>query len=172
MTSKEICLHLVCPLRTPSSSPGTHEFNLKRYVFIEGARKCMTITERKGSSQIQYRNPQGINGEVYIDGSKINERVGTATVINHHFQNGETTGWQLSKRLLWITAETIAITLTLNYYRHIDTEKGNVVVYCDSMSSLQFNLPYHIPPLGYRLTKALVPTSAWCQAIVALRIMR
>ena len=72
----------------------------------------------------------------------------------------------------WITAETIAITLTLNYYRHIDTEKGNVVVYCDSTSSLQFNLPYHKPPLGYRLTKALVPTSAWCQAIVALRIMR
>ena len=97
MTSTEICVHLVCPLRTPSFSPGTHEYDLKRY---EGARNCMITTERKGSSQIQYRNAQGMHGEIYSDGSKINERLGTTAVINHHFQNGETTGWQLSIRLL------------------------------------------------------------------------
>ena len=44
-----------------------------------------------------YHEAQGSHGEVYTDGSKMNEIVGAAAVINRHFQNGETTCHQLSK---------------------------------------------------------------------------
>ena len=47
----------------------------------------------------EYHEVQGSHDEVYTDGSKMNERVGAAVVINRHFQNGETTCCQLSKRL-------------------------------------------------------------------------
>ena len=47
----------------------------------------------------EFREAQGSHDEVYTDGSKMNERVGAAAVINRHFQNGETTCHQLSKRL-------------------------------------------------------------------------
>ena len=69
----------------------------------------------------------------------MNERVGAAAVINGHFQNGETTCCELSKRLpdnSTILVEAAAISLTLNYYRHIGPVHG-VVVYSDSMSCLQ-----------------------------------
>ena len=49
---------------------------------------------------------------------------GAAAVINRHFQNDETTCRQLSKRLpnnnTIFAAEATAITLALNYYRHMD----------------------------------------------------
>ena len=52
----------------------------------------------------------------------MNERVGAAAVINCHFQNGETTCRQLSKRLsdnsTIFAAEATAISLALNYYQH------------------------------------------------------
>ena len=47
----------------------------------------------------EFREAQGSYDEVYTDGSKMNERVGAAAVINRYFQNGETTCHQLSKRL-------------------------------------------------------------------------
>ena len=68
-------------------------------------------------------------------------RVGAAAVINRHFQNGETTCRQLSKRLpnnsTIFAAEATAITLALNYYRHMDPVQHDVVIYSDSMSCLQ-----------------------------------
>ena len=71
----------------------------------------------------------------------MNERVGAAVVINRHFQNGETTCRQLSKRLpdnsTIFAAETTAISLALNYYRHVGPVHHDVVVYSDSMSCLQ-----------------------------------
>ena len=84
---------------------------------------------------------QGSHDEVYTDGSKMNERVGAAAVINPHFQNGETTCCQLSKRLpdnnnIFAT-EATAISLALNYYQHMGTVHHDVVVYSDSMSCLQ-----------------------------------
>ena len=39
----------------------------------------------------EFREAQESHDEVYTDSSKMNERVGAAAVINHHFQNGETT---------------------------------------------------------------------------------
>ena len=71
----------------------------------------------------------------------MNEWVGAAAVINRHFQNGETTCHQLSKKLpdnsIIFAAEATAISLALNYYQHIGPVHHDVVVYSDSMSCLQ-----------------------------------
>ena len=68
----------------------------------------------------EFRDAQGSHDEVYTDGSKMNERVGVAAVINRHFPNDETTCRQLSKRLpnnsTIFAAEGTAISLALNYY--------------------------------------------------------
>ena len=89
----------------------------------------------------EYREAKGSHDEVYTDGSKMNEKVGAAAVINRHFQNGETTCRQLSKRLpdnsTIFAAEATAISLALNYYQHMDPVHHDVVVYSDSMSCLQ-----------------------------------
>ena len=71
----------------------------------------------------------------------MNKRVGAAAVIKRHFQNGETTCRQLSKRLpdnsTIFAAEATAISLTLNYYQHMGPIHHDVVVYSDSMSCVQ-----------------------------------
>ena len=83
-----------------------------------------------------YHEAQGSHDEVYTDGSKMNERVGSASVINRHFQDGETTCRQLSKRLpdnsTIFAAEATAITLALNHYLHMGPVHHDVVVYSDS----------------------------------------
>ena len=67
--------------------------------------------------------------------------MGAAAVINRHFQNGETTCHQLSKRLpnnsTIFAAEATAITLSLDYYQYMDPVQHDVVVYTDSLSCLQ-----------------------------------
>ena len=89
----------------------------------------------------EYHKALGQHDEVSTDGCKINERVGAASVINRHFQNGETTGRELSKRppiiITIFTAEATAITLSLDYYRYMDLVQHDVVVYSDSMFCLQ-----------------------------------
>ena len=89
----------------------------------------------------EYREAQGSHDEVYTDGSKMNERVGATAIINCHFQDGETTCRQLSKRLpdnsTIFAAEATAITLALNYYWHLGPVHHDIVVYSDSMSCLQ-----------------------------------
>ena len=89
----------------------------------------------------EFREAQGSNDEVYTEGSKMNERVGAAAVINRHFQNSETTCRQLSKRLpdnsTIFAAEATAINLALNYYQHMGPVHHDVVIYSDSMSCLQ-----------------------------------
>ena len=98
MTSAEIDVELVFPLRTPSFPPGTHEYDPKKHNLIEGGSKCMITREEAQAKFREYHDVQGPH-EVYTDRSKINERVGAAAVVNHHFQNGETACHQLSKRL-------------------------------------------------------------------------
>ena len=89
----------------------------------------------------EYREAQGSHDEIYTDGSKMNERVGAAAVINLHFQHGETTCRRPSKRLpdnsTIFAAEATAISLALNYYQHMGPVHHDVVVYSDSMSCLQ-----------------------------------
>ena len=141
MTSAEIDVELVCPLRTPSFPPGTHEYDPKKYNLIEGMSKCMITREDAQAKFRENHDAQGPHDEVYTDGSKINERVGAAAVVNRHFQNGEKTCRQLSKRLpdnsTIFSAEATAITLALDYYRHMDPVQHDVVFYSDSMSCLQ-----------------------------------
>ena len=88
----------------------------------------------------EYHEAQGSHDEVYTDGSKVTERMGAAVVINRHFQTGETTCRQLSKRLpdnsTIFAADATAISLALNYYQHMAPVHHDVVVYSDSMSCL------------------------------------
>ena len=52
MTSTKIDVETVCPLKTPTFPPGTHEYDPKRQSLSEGVSKYM-ITRRRGSGQIQ-----------------------------------------------------------------------------------------------------------------------
>ena len=109
-------IELICPLRTPSFPTGTHEYEPIGHSFIEWVRNCIITRE-----------------------SKINERVGAAMVINGHFQNGEMTCRQLSKRFpdnSIFATEATAITLALDYYQYMDPVQHDVVVYSGSMSCL------------------------------------
>ena len=48
------------------------------------------ITREEAQAKFrEYPDAQGPHDEVYTDGSKIEERVGAAAVINRHFQNGK-----------------------------------------------------------------------------------
>ena len=187
MTSAEIDIETVCPLKTPTFPPGTHEYDPKKHSLIEGVSKCMITREEAQAKFKEYRDAQGPHDEVYTDGSKMDERVGAAAVINRHFQNGETTCRQLSKRLpnnsTIFGAEATAITLALNYYRHMDPVQHDVIIYSDSMSCLQaiegedtttttLLFARSWISSGHWATRELVSTSAGCQAIVAQRGMR
>ena len=103
--------------------------------------KCMICRQEAQDKFNEYRETQGSHDGVYTDGSKMNERVGAAAVLNRHFQNGETTSHQLPKRLpensTIFAAEATAISLALNYYRYMGPVHHNVVAYSNSMSCLQ-----------------------------------
>ena len=141
MTSAEINAELICPLRTPDFPPGTHAYDPKRHNLIKGVSKCMLSGQEAQAKFNEFREAQGSHDEVYTDDSKMNERVGAAAVMDRHFQNGETTCHQLSKRLpdnsTIFAAKVIATSLALNYYQHMGPVHPDVVVYTDSMSCLQ-----------------------------------
>ena len=141
MTSAEINAELVCPLGTPNFPPGMHDYDPRRHNLIEGVSKSMISRQEAQAKFSEYHEVQGSYDEVYTDGSKMNERAGAVAVINHHFQNGETTCHQLSKRLpdnsTIFAAEATAISLALNYYQHMGPVHHDVVVNSESMSCLQ-----------------------------------
>ena len=141
LISAEIDAEMVCPSKMPSFPPWTHEYDPERHSLIGGVSKFMITREEAPAKFHEYHNALGPHDEVYTDGSKINESVGAAAVINRHFQNGETTCRQLSKKTpnnsTIFAAEATAITLALDYYRYMDPVKYDVVVYSDSMSCLQ-----------------------------------
>ena len=117
-----------------------HDYDPKRHDLIEGVSKCMIFGQEARAKFNEFCEAQGSHDEVYTDGSKMNEIVGTGAVINHHFQNGETTCRQLSNRLpdnsTIFAAEATAISLALNYYQHMGPVHHDVVVYSDSISCL------------------------------------
>ena len=141
VASAEINVDLICPLRQPSFPPGTHKYDPSRHNLIERVSKCMISREEAQAKFNEYCGTLGPHDEVYTDGSKIDERVGAAAVINRHFQNGEITCRCLSKRLpdnsTIFVAEATAITLALDYYQHMEPVRHDVVVFSDSMSCLQ-----------------------------------
>ena len=69
MASAEIILELVCPLGTPSFSPGTHDYDRKRHDLIEGVSKCMISRQEAQAQFNEYREAQGSHDEVYTDGN-------------------------------------------------------------------------------------------------------
>ena len=129
----------LAPCRT--NLPGKHDCDPKRHDLIEGVSKCKISGQDAQAKFNEFRETQGSHDEVYSDGSKMDERVGAAAVINRHFQNGETACRQLSKRLpdnsTILAAEATAISLALNYYQHMGPVHHDVVVYSDSMCCLQ-----------------------------------
>ena len=137
----QIDMELVCPLRIPSFPPGVHDYDPERYNLIEGVPKPLISNAEAKAEFTEYYDRQGPHDEVYTDGSKMNEKVGAAAVIYRHFQNGETTYRPLSKRLpdnsTVFAAEAQAIILALDYYRHMEPVRHDVVIYSDSMSCLQ-----------------------------------
>ena len=128
-------------LRTPNFPSGMHDYDPKRHDLIEGVSKCVISGQEAQAKFNEYHEARGSHDEVYTDGSKMNQWVGASAVINCHFQNGETTCRQLSKKLpdnsIIFAAEATAISLALNYYQHIGPVHHGVVVYSDSMSCLQ-----------------------------------
>ena len=84
MASAEIDAKLVRPLRIPAFPPGTHNYNPKRHNLIEGVNKCMISRPEAQAKFRVYQETLGSHDEVFTDGSKMNERVGAAAVINHH----------------------------------------------------------------------------------------
>ena len=148
-------------------------------ILIEGVSKCIISGQEARAKFNEFREAQGSHDEVYTDGSKMNERLGAAAVINLHSQNGETTCRQLSKRLpdnsTIFAAEATAISLALNYYQHMGPVHHDVVVYSDSMSCLQAiegedtENPFSWTCSGHWVTRAQVFVSAGFQATVALR---
>ena len=137
MASAEIDAKLVCPLRIPAFPPGTHNFNPKRHNLMEGVNNCMISRPVAQTKFREYQETLGSHDEVFTDGSKMNERVGAAAVIN---QNCETTCRHLTKILpdnsTIFAAEARAITLALNYYQHMGPVHHEMIVYSDSMSCL------------------------------------
>ena len=110
-------------------------------ISLQTVSKFMISGQEVQTKFNEYHEAQGPHDEVNTDGSKMNERVGGAAVINRHLQNGETTCRHMSKRLsdnsTIFAAEATAISLTLNYYRHMGLVHHDVAVYSDSISSLQ-----------------------------------
>ena len=98
MTSAEIEIETVCPLETLTFPPGTHEYDPKRHSLIEGVSKCMNTREEAQAKFREYRDAQGPHDEVNTDGSKIDERVGAAAVINQglYSLSGKTSYRQIS----------------------------------------------------------------------------
>ena len=141
MIAAEIDAKLACPLRIPVFPPGTHYYNPKRHNLIEGVNKCMISTPEAQAKFREYRETVGSHDEVFTDGSKMNERVGAAAVINRHFHNGEINCRHLTKRLphnsTIFAAEATAITLELNYYQHMGPVHHDIIVYSGSMFCLQ-----------------------------------
>ena len=59
ITSAEINAELVCPLGTPNSPPGTHDYDPKRHDLIEGVSKCMISRQEAQVKFNEYREAQG-----------------------------------------------------------------------------------------------------------------
>ena len=86
-----------CRIGLPPDDTKLSTRNSWLWSLIEGVSKCMISGQAQAKFK-EFREAQGSHNEVYTDGSKMNERVGAAAVVNRHFQNGETTCHQLSRK--------------------------------------------------------------------------
>ena len=112
---------------------------ISRHDLTEGVGKCMLPRQEAQAkfNEAKHKDPMMVLTPM---APKWMRRVRAAVVINHHFQDGETTCHRLSKRQpdnsTIFAAEVTAITLVLNYYRQMGPVQHDVVVYSDSISCL------------------------------------
>ena len=59
MTSADINAEMVCPLRTPNSPPGTHDYDPKGHDLIEGVSKCMISGQEAQAKFNEFREALG-----------------------------------------------------------------------------------------------------------------
>ena len=126
-----------CPLRTPNFPPGTHDYKPKKHRLIEEVSKSMISRKEDQAKFNEHREKARITRWSLHWWLQNEWESGAAAVINCHFQNGETTSCQLSKRLPDNSTIFAAIHLALNYYRYMGPVHHNVAVYSDPMSCLQ-----------------------------------
>ena len=70
MTSAEINSELVCPLRTPSFPPGTHDYDPKRHDLIEGVSKCMISGQEAQAKFNEYHETQGSHDHWWLQNER------------------------------------------------------------------------------------------------------
>ena len=185
IASAEIDVELVCPSRTLSVPPGTHEYDPKKHNLIEGVSKCMITREEAQAKLREYHVAQGPHDEVYTDGSKINERVGatgSSITISRMVRrpaascprDSQMTAPSLLLKLqplLWHW--TIIGTWTL-YSTMLYSTRTQCLACRRFRAKIRKTLSFVIwwTSSGHWATKAHVFASAGCQAIVALRVMR
>ena len=58
MTSAEIDVGTVCPLKIPTFTPGTHEYDPKKHSLIKGVSKCMITKEEAQAKFREYYDAQ------------------------------------------------------------------------------------------------------------------
>ena len=114
---------------------------------IEGVSKCMISRQEAQAKFREYHEAQGSHDEV-----------------NRHFPNCETTCRQLSKRLpdnsTIFAAEATAISLALHYYQHMGPVHHDVVIYSNSMPSLEA-IEGEDTDTGYQATVVLREMKEW-----------
>ena len=99
MTSAEINISLVFPLRKRSFPQQTHKYDPKKHNLIEDVTKSM-ITRHEASVKFNDYDPiSGTQDEVCTDWSNIGGSVWAAAAIKRHLQNDESTCRHLSKRI-------------------------------------------------------------------------
>ena len=134
MASAEINAELVCPQLSSRNAQLRSQETRHNW----SSEQCMISRQEAQAKFNEFVKHKDHMMNFTLMAPKINERVGATAVINRHFQDGETTCCQLSKRLpdnsIIFADEATTITLALNYYQHM----GPVpVVFSDSMSCLQ-----------------------------------
>ena len=108
---------------------------------IEGVSQCMITRQEAQVKFNEYRQNSMITPWILHWWLQNERMIRGATIINCHFQSGETTCQQLSERLpdnsASFAAEATAITLAQSYYWHMGLIHHRVVVNFESMSCLQ-----------------------------------
>ena len=126
------------------------KYDPKQRDLVEGVSKCMISGQEAQAKFSEYHETQGSHR--WLQNKQESRGNGGH---QPHFQIGETTCHQLSKRLpdnsTIFAAEATAISLALNYYQHMGPVHHDVVVVFAGKWGWRhwepFYFPYHAPPL-------------------------
>ena len=163
MTSAEIDAEMVCPLKTPSFLPGTHQYYPKRHSLIEGMSKCkIKREEAQAKFSITMLNDHMMKST--LTDLRLMRQWGqqrSSTAISRIMRQ---LAASCPKDSIIFAAEATAITLALKYYRHMDHVQHDAVVYSDPMSwqrHLCPILPSHCGIEGNEIVDQLAKATLW-----------